>query len=242
MIDMHSHILPNIDDGSQSIEESVSMLREAKKAGFTAIVSTSHFIEEVYNVSKEEREEIIKKLEERLYDENIDIKIYNAAEAYISTNLNAFIKEEKLPTINGTKYLLIELPMNSEIIYLDRIIEQLKENQIIPIIAHPERYSYVQKNPKILWGLIEEGVLFQSNYGSIIGEYGKTAEKTVKKLLKNNMIHFLGTDAHRSKSIYTKMDEALKKIIKLIGEEKLELLSKVNPQKVLQNQIIHEKN
>ena len=61
MIDMHSHILPNIDDGSQSIEESVSMLREAKKAGFTAIVSTSHFIEEVYNVSKEEREEIIKK-------------------------------------------------------------------------------------------------------------------------------------------------------------------------------------
>lgn len=242
MIDMHSHILPNIDDGSQSIEESVNMLIEAKKAGFTAVVSTSHFIEEVYNTSKEERKKIIKELEERLHDENIDIEIYNAAEAYISTNLNKFIKEEKLPTINETRYLLIELPMNSEIIYLNRIIEQLKENQIIPIIAHPERYSYVQKNPKILWNLIEEGVLFQSNYGSIIGEYGKTAEKTVKKLLKNNMIHFLGTDAHRSKSIYTKMDEALKKIIKVIGEENFKLLSEVNPQKVLQNQIIYDKN
>lgn len=238
MIDMHSHILPNIDDGSQSIEESIDMLREAKKAGFTDIVSTSHFMEEVYNTSKEERENLIKQLKERLQNENIDIKIYNAAETYISTNLNELIKEEKLPTINETRYLLMELPMNNEIIYLHQIIQQLKENQIIPIIAHPERYSYVQKDIKILKSLIEEGVLFQANYGSIIGEYGKTAEKTVKKLFKNDMIHFLGTDTHRSKSIYNKMDIILKKLIKVIGKEKLEILSNINPQKVLKNEII----
>lgn len=238
MIDMHSHILPGIDDGSQSIEESIKMIKEAKETGFTAIVSTSHYIEESYNFSRYEREELIKNINEGLQAENIDIKIYNGAEAYVSTNLTELIEKEELPTINESKYLLMELPMHSEILYLDNIIYDLKTNGITPIIAHPERYSYVQKNLKILQDLINKGVLFQANYGSIIGKYGKEAKKTVKKLLKNNMIHFLGTDTHRSGTIYTQMDKILKKLEKLIGKEKLELLSKTNPQKVLNNEDI----
>ena len=212
MIDMHSHILPGIDDGSQSIEESIKMIKEAKEAGFTEIISTSHYIEESYNFSKQERERIIKNINEELERENIDIKIYNGAEAYISTNLTELIQKEELPTINESKYLLMELPMHSQILYLDNIIYNLKTNGITPIIAHPERYSYVQKNPKILQDFANKGVLFQANYGSIIGRYGKDAEKTVKKLLKNNMIHFLGTDTHRSGSVYTQMDKILKKL------------------------------
>lgn len=238
MIDMHSHILPGIDDGSQDIEESIKMIKEAKNVGFTAIISTSHYIEESYNFSKHEREELIKNVNEALEAENIDIKIYNGAEAYISTNLNELIKKEELPTINESKYLLMELPMHSEILYLDNIIYDLKTNGITPIIAHPERYSYVQKNPEMLQDLINKGVLFQANYGSIIGRYGKDAERIVKKLLKNNMIHFLGTDTHRSESVYTQMDKILKKLEKLIGKEKLELLSTINPQKVLNNEEI----
>lgn len=238
MIDMHSHILPAIDDGSRNIEESIEMIKEAKNAGFTAIVSTSHYIEESYNSSKHEREDLIKNINQILEAENTDIKIYNGAEAYVSTNLNELIEKEKLPTINESKYLLMELPMHSEILYLDNIIYNLKANGIIPIIAHPERYSYVQKNPKMLQDLINKGVLFQANYGSIIGRYGKDAEKTLKRLLKSNMIHFLGTDTHRSGSVYTQMDKILKKLEKLIGKEKLELLSKTNPQKVLENEDI----
>lgn len=238
MIDMHSHILPAIDDGSRSIEESIKMIKEAKEAGFTAIVSTSHYIEENYNSSKHEREELIKEINQRLEAENVDIKIYNGAEAYVSTNLDELIKKKELPTINESKYLLMELPMHSEIIYLDNIIYNLKTNGIVPIIAHPERYSYVQKNPKMLKDFINKGVFFQSNYGSIIGRYGKDAEKTLKKLLKDNMIHFLGTDTHRSGSVYTQMDKIVKRLEKLIGKEKLELLSKTNPQKCLENKDI----
>lgn len=239
MIDMHSHILPGIDDGSQSIEESIKMIKEAKEAGFTEIISTSHYIEESYNSSKYEREELIKNINEKLEAENINIKIYNGAEAYISTNLNDLIEKEKLPTINESKYLLMELPMHSEILYLDNIIYDLKTNGITPIIAHPERYSYVQRNPKVLENLIDKGVLFQANYGSIIGKYGKDAEKTLKRLLKSNMIHFLGTDTHRSGTVYIQMNKILKKLEKLIGKEKLELLSTINPQKVLKNEDIN---
>lgn len=238
MIDMHTHILPNIDDGSNNIEESIEMLKEAQEAGFTGLVSTSHFIEESYNTTSKEREELINNINNKLILENINIKIYNGAEAYISNNLNELINKSILPTINGSRYLLMELPMNSEIIYLDEIIGSLKQNGIIPIIAHPERYSYVQKNPNMLAKLIEQGVLFQANYASIIGKYGKQAEKTIKKLLKSNMIHFLGTDAHRSKSVYIQMNIILKKIEKLIGKEKLEKISTINPTKVINNKEI----
>lgn len=238
MIDMHSHILPNIDDGSQSLETSIQMLKEAYDAGFTSVISTSHYIEESWCTSKKEREKLIEEINKKLKEEAVNIKIYNGAEAYVSTNLNKLIKEADLPTINETRYLLMELPMNSEIIYLNEIIYELKADGIIPIIAHPERYSYVQKEPKIIENLVKKGVLFQANYGSIIGKYGRTAEKTVKRLLKNDLIHFLGTDTHRGNSIYTEMEKILKKLTKLIGKEKLEILSNINPQKVLKNEEI----
>lgn len=154
MIDMHSHILPGIDDGSYSIEESIEMIREAYEAGFSEIVSTSHFIEESYNATKKDREELIDMIYAKLEKENINIKIYNGAEAYITTNLNEFILKKDLPTINGTKYLLMELPMTNQILYLNDIIYELKSNGIVPIIAHPERYTYIQKNPKMLEELI----------------------------------------------------------------------------------------
>lgn len=238
MIDMHSHILPGIDDGSYGIEESISMIKEAYEAGFSDIVSTSHYIEESYNANKNEREDLIKILSDRLKEEHIDVNIYNGAEVYVATNMPELIKEERLPTINNSKYLLMELPMNSEILYLENIIYDLQANDIIPIIAHPERYSYVQKNPKMLYKLIEQGVLFQSNYASIIGKYGREAEKTVKKLFKMDVIHFLGSDAHRSRSIYREMELITKKLVKVIGKDKFRLLSEENPRKVLKNEDI----
>lgn len=238
MIDMHSHILPNIDDGAKNIDKSITMIKEAYEAGFTDIISTSHYIEESYNATKKEREKLIRDINKKLEAENISIKIHNGAEAYVSINLVDLIESEKLPTINESKYLLMELPMHSEIIYLDEIIYKLKNNGIIPIIAHPERYLYVQENPKVLQSLIDKGVLFQANYGSVIGHYGKSAKKTLKKLLKNDMIHFFGTDTHRSGSIYTQMDSILRKLERIIGKEKLYVLSKINPQRVLDNKEI----
>lgn len=237
MIDMHSHILPGIDDGAKNIEESINMLKEAKQAGFTDIISTSHFIEENYNTSKEVREIIINKIKQEIHD--IDINIYNGCEAYVSENMQELIKSDILPTINNSRYLLFELPMNNEIIILDKIIYNLKQIGIVPIIAHPERYSYVQDNPNMLIDLIENGVLFQVNYASVIGKYGSKAKKTAEKLLKNNMAHFLGTDTHRQNSIYTEMNKILKRLNKIVTKEKLEELTTLNPQKVLNNETIN---
>lgn len=198
MIDIHCHILPGIDDGSRDVEESMEMIREAYKAGFTNIISTSHYIEESYNVPKVRRQELIDMLNSKIEQEGMQIKIYNGAEAYITPNLVELIKAEELPTMNGTKYLLMELPMHNQILNLESIVSKVINQGITLIIAHPERYSYVQKNYKVLNELAEMGVLFQANYGSCIGQYGKEAEKTLKKLLKANRISFFGTDCHRA--------------------------------------------
>lgn len=233
MTDVHCHILPGIDDGSRSIEESMEMIKEAYEAGFTAIISTSHYIEESYNVPKARRQELIDMLNSKIKQEGMNIKIYNGAEAYITPNLVELIKAEELPTMNGTKYLLMELPMHNQILGLERVIQNIISQGITLIIAHPERYSYVQKNYKILNELADMGVLFQANYGSCIGEYGKEAEKTLKKLLKANRISFFGTDCHRAGSVYCQMPEVLKKLEKMIGKEKLEELTTINPQKLI---------
>lgn len=241
MIDMHTHILPNIDDGSESMEETIKMLKEAKEAGFTDIITTSHYIENSYDITKRERKNIINEIKSKLDIENINIKLYNGAEAYISNNIYELIEKEALPTLNSSKYLLMELPMNNKVLYLENVIYSLESKGITPIIAHPERYSYVQKDIKFVEELVERGVLFQANYGSIIGKYGNDASKSVKKLLKKKLIHFLGTDTHKSNSIYTQMNIILKKLEKITGKEYLELLSVINPEIVINNGNVESK-
>lgn len=121
---------------------------------------------------------------------------------------------------------------------LGEVVYRLIENGYIPIIAHPERYSYVQENIDFAKDLSDMGVLFQSNYGSSIGIYGKKAKKTQKKLLQLGIIQFFGTDVHRAGQIYPNMSKILKKLRKIISEEELERLTTINPQKVLDNENI----
>ena len=238
MIDFHSHILPEIDDGSRNIKETYDMIKEAYNAGFTAVISTSHYIDGSYDCDKQTREKLISDITSELEKNNINIKIYNGAEAYVSRDLNLLVKENKLPTINNGRYLLFELPMNSKVLFLEDTIYNLLSINVIPVIAHPERYTFVQEDPNMLLELIEKGVLFQMNYGSPSGFYGKEVKKTAIKLLKANMIHFLGTDAHRHNSLYTKMGELKNNIIKIIGEDKFKELSEINPGHVINNEEI----
>ena len=236
MIDFHSHIVFDVDDGSKSIEDSIKMIKQAKSAGFKAIIATPHYMEDYYECNYQEIEEKINKIEQAIKSEGI--VIYHGNEIYTTTNMKEILESGIATTINGSKYVLFELPMNEKPMNMLEVIYQIKESGRVPIIAHPERYSYVQKDPNILIDLIEEGVLFQANFGSIIGQYGDTAKKTVKQLLKNNFIHFLGSDIHRPNGIYLRMDEVIETLEKTIDTEKIKELTYINPRKVLENKEI----
>lgn len=234
MIDFHSHILPKIDDGSKSIEQSIEIINEAKEAGFTKIISTSHYIENYYECNEQEREQLLKTLQENIEG----IELYLGNEIYITEEMNQLIKENKASTINKSRYVLFEFPLTAQAINDKEVIYRLIEEGYIPIVAHPERYVYVQENPEYIEELAEMGALFQANYGSIIGMYGKKAQKTLKILLKEGLISFFGSDVHRPEQVYIKMPKILKKLNKILSKEEIEQFTTINPQKVLNNEEI----
>jgi len=237
MIDLHSHILPNIDDGARSIEETSEMLKEAEEAGFEAIVATSHY-SKYFQTETPERELWVNIIYKKMQEQDIKTELYLGNEIYLTENTMKVLEEGKASTINDTSYVLIEFPLDKEPLELYEVIYEMIQNKLVPILAHPERYSYVQQDPELVYDLIQKGVLMQANYGSIIGMYGKKAQITVKKLLENNMIHFLGTDCHKQNEIYPKIPKIMKELRKIIGETKLEQLTTINPSLVLKNKRI----
>lgn len=234
MIDFHSHILPNIDDGSRNMEQTVEILKEAKNAGFNKIISTSHYMEEYYNIDEEQRKKLIEEVKEK----SQGIELFLGSEIYVTGNIVELLKDQKASTINNSKYVLFELPLNTKEIMAKEVIYRLIENNYVPIIAHPERYKYVQENIEYIMELVDMGALLQSNYGSIIGMYGRKSESTVKKLLKEDAVQFLGSDVHREKQVYDKIPKILKKLNKIVSKEKIDELTIINPQKVLNNEEI----
>lgn len=238
MIDFHSHILPNIDDGSQSIEETFNLIKEAQEVGFEAIVSTSHYMEEYYETNVAERNIWVDAISKNLKSKNININIYLGSEVYISTNIVKLLEEGKASKINNTNYVLFEMPLNVQPLNLYDVIYEMQSYKLVPILAHPERYSFVQKKPELIYDLIQKGVLMQSNYGSIVGQYGKKAKIIVTKLFENNMVHLLGSDVHRQNTIYPKIPQILSEISNIIGEEKLNEITKINSTLVLNNEKI----
>lgn len=238
MIDIHTHILPNIDDGARSIEETFNLIKEAKNAGFDAIVLTAHYKEGYYETDTPEREVWVNAIYENLQAKNIDVQLYLGNEIFLSENMIKFLEDGKASTINDTSYVLFETPLDEEPFELYEMVDEMKKDKIVPILAHPERCAYIQKEPEILYDLIQKGVLMQASYGSLIGEYGRKTQFFVKKLLENNMIHLLGSDVHRQNTIYPKIPQAISELKECIGEEKLSQLTTNNPKLVLNNKRI----
>ena len=215
MTDIHSHILFDVDDGSKTIEESTELLKKLHKVGFNNVILTPHYIKDSeYSSKNKEKKQKINELKEELIKQNIDINIFLGNEIFINNEIYELIKEGEIHTLNNTRYILVELPFHNEIVNLEDIIYELKIKGLIPIIAHPERYSYFQNNYKEVDRLREEGFLFQGNYASILGYYGKDAQKLLKYMLKKQYIDYLGTDIHRTAKTYVK--ENFKKIEKNI--------------------------
>ena len=236
MIDIHSHIIPNVDDGARSVEETFNILKEAQEAGFTDDILTSHILLNYYETDAQELIFWKDKLQEVLDQRGPNIKLHSGMEIYISNQMEELMQKNKLLTLANSRYMLIELPIASNVQYLDYVIYYLEAKGIKPIIAHPERYKCVQKDPDIVEEYIENGCLIQCNYGSIVNLYGREAEKTIKTLLKKNQVHFLGSDVHRENGTYLIILDAIKKIRKIIRENKINELTTINPKKILQNE------
>lgn len=235
MIDLHCHIIYDTDDGARTIENSINILREAEAAGFKKICCTPHYIEPQYTKTKEENEAKLKIIKERLLEENIDIELFLGNEVYVTDNMKDFIREGKISTIADTEYVLVELPIMQKLLNADEMIENLIFAGYTVIMAHPERYIYAQKDLKYFDQFLERGVLLQGNYESLLGKYGRLAEKTLKKLLKEEKISLLSTDTHREGSTYTKMNKILKVLKHYAKNDYYDYVTEKCQEKILKN-------
>ena len=235
MIDFHSHILPGLDDGIANIEDSIKALAEAKQAGFDTIVATTHYsIPDEFVVEEKRRIELLKELQSKVSD----IKIVLGNEIFVNGGIDELIKNKKASTINNTQYILFELPLVNEYFETKNTVLNLMAKGYRIILAHPERYVTMQKNPKQLEELIDMGIYLQANFLSILGFYGKEAKKTVELLFKHNMISLIGTDIHRKEKYYPKVEDAKEQIVSIIGQAEFEEISETNPKKILENERI----
>lgn len=238
MKDLHTHLLYGIDDGSSSIEESIMLLKEMQLNGIDEIMLTPHYIENSkYNCNNFQKKELFAKLEERIKQEQINIKIHLGNEVFITDNFIQLLEEGEIYPLNGSKYLLFEFPLGPTYNNTSEIISKLISKGYTPVLAHPERYHVFQDHPELAEEYLRMGIHFQGNFTSLFGRYGKGAEKTLKTLLKNKQITFIGSDVHHHVDFNKKKVE--KKLLRITKDKQyVENLLVNNFNKVINNEEI----
>jgi protein-tyrosine phosphatase len=241
MIDVHSHILFDIDDGAKDIKESIAIIKKMKELGYEKIIVTPHYIDDTkYNSNNKKKMEDLKILQNNLLKENVNIDLYLGNEVFISPSIDEEIKKGEITTLNNSNYILIEIPLAHRYENdLDFFFNLMNKGYHI-ILAHPERYVIFQENPKLIDEYLNIGILFQGNIGSMSGRYGTKAKKLFKKLLKERKYFVLGSDIHHENSDYfNDFARDTKKIIKLTNIDYFKNLTESNPQNIINNVYIN---
>ena len=195
---MHSHILPGIDDGSDSMETSIELIRGLKELGYSKLIATPHIMWDMYRntpeIIKRKRDEVRNAVQK----EGIDIAIEAAAEYFLDEHVEDLLKaKEPLLAVNDHK-VLVEFSMAFPAMNIKDVLFEMQMQGYTPIIAHPERYSYLIRNKEFYDELRDIGCLFQLNLLSLGGGYGKTVTELSQYLLKNNFYSLAGTDLHHN--------------------------------------------
>jgi protein-tyrosine phosphatase len=242
MIDLHTHLLPGIDDGAKSLEEAIQIIKQGKEIGITAICTTPHLSTSFMKDRTQKIMENFLKLRERTSNEKIDIQLYLGSEIDLRIDFDS-VRKFPYFFINQTqKYLFLELPIGEFPPFTERVLFSLLIEGLSPILAHPERSLSKEGDFERIEKLKDSGILIQVNAGSLLGDFGKMIQRGAKRLLEENLVDFISSDAHDlQRRPITVMAEALKMVKKELGEEKgLELFER-NPEKILQADNIETK-
>lgn len=236
MVDIHSHILPFVDDGSDDLEMSFEMLKSAAVAGTDEIVLTPHC--NLYDREKNylyEMQLVFDAFKQKVEEKNIDIKIYLGAEVFADESVVSLIKKRLLPTINGSRFLMIEFDFYSSVAYICDTVKAVSRLGYVPIVAHPERYSCVKKMNGVSMEIMNSGGLLQVNKGSLTGEFGESARQTALELISHNTAQFVASDAHSLSSRTAEMDLAKEIAEDYFGTKTAQRLFADNPATVIRN-------
>jgi tyrosine-protein phosphatase YwqE len=200
LVDLHSHLIPGIDDGSKSMEESMILIRELKNLGFQKLITTPHIMKYRYSNTSKIILEGLEDVREELKKQNIEITLEAAAEYYLDEELFALIENRDILTF-GENYLLFEMSYVLKPAYLEAAVYEMRVAGYQPVLAHPERYMFMHHDFGQYASLKEKGVLFQLNLNSCSGYYSKPVQKIAYKLIESGLVDFIGSDTHKMTQI-----------------------------------------
>ena len=232
--DIHTHVLPDVDDGPRMIEESLSIIGEAAAVGVRKILCTPHFSAESPSLLLDTIAGQFDLLRKSLMNKIDGVEISLGAELMIHPDLAETIRRDVRLTVNGKgRFALIETPLSEIPLYARSVLFDLLVKGTTPIWAHPERCRGVMRDYRVLDPFIQSGVLIQLNAGSLLGLYGWSVRRTAEKLLKNGYVHLCASDTHRSGNMKDRWPKAYGKIVKIAGETKAVELCSMTPSRVM---------
>ncbi len=195
-VDIHSHLLPGIDDGAQTITESLDLLYHFEALGYKKVITTPHIVQDFYPNTPSVILQKLKEVQEAATENNLKIRIEAAAEYYLDEYFYALLDQPDQLLTFGKNYILFETGFINQPAILFEAIFKMKAQGLQPILAHPERYAYLQGNYSLAPEIAERGALFQINMNSLTGYYSPAAKKTAEKLIDEGLVSFAGTDMH----------------------------------------------
>jgi protein-tyrosine phosphatase len=235
VIDLHSHILPGVDDGAPDLDTSLQMLRIAAADGTKKIVATPHQRHPAgYHVGRERAEQTFAEVRRAAEEAGIGVELALAAEIHFSPEIPEGIAEGGLlPLCPGGRYFLLELPVTSVPGAIRELVFELQTAGCFPVLAHPERNFEIAGQPEIARELRERGMPLQLTAGSITGAFGRASEKASRKLLRWGAVDVIASDAHNAGRRAPGLSESLKVAARILGADRAEQLVTENPARLL---------
>lgn len=232
LIDIHCHILPKVDDGPESVTESIKILKEMKKQGILNVIVTPHYRPEMFEPSMKRVIYSYRHLRDIAYDMGISMSL--GCEYYRNEKLIEHMDNRMRPTMAGGRYILVEFSMNDLFPTIRNYVYEILTHGYKPIIAHAERYFCCQNLDRIR-ELREMGALIQLNAGSVIGEEGWKIKKFCLELMKKDLVDFIASDTHNIGDRKLNLKKSASYVLNKMGKQYAERIFFNNPLNVLKN-------
>lgn len=232
--DLHLHLIPDVDDGPATDEEAIELARLIVADGVSQLAVTPHF--NAWNpkmlAGREELEDRLVALRDLLKREDVDLTVFPGAEHFLTPELLDLVAAGQAPTLGPGPYILVELPFTERPLYADDLLYQLSLAGLQPVLAHPERYSWVGNDPNLVEPLVARGIILQLTAASLNGGYGGRIKKVAEFLLRQGWYSLVGSDVHHPEQnrLLSEMEANVRAVA---GEEAARVLFRENPQRVL---------
>lgn len=234
MIDLHSHILPGVDDGAMSMEDALEIVAQAAASGFRKIVATPHYFHG-QSTPIHMLNETFSALSDAVKREKIKIALAKSMEIFAGDHLPDLLKAGEVWTYPNSSYFLVEFPYDEEEKYFDWLLDRCFNEGFIPVIAHPERYRAVRHNPKMAQNWVQKGYGVQINRDSLLGLFGEQAYQCANILLRKGWANCIASDAHEPEKRNCQWQDSFCQLPAIYGFSTLARCMEINPWRILNN-------